>query len=88
MGAFLKVLQFVQKYTQERGLEPQEEKKKTTPGKSQQHCCMSQDNMSIVEQLVKLYLQIGFSNKEILALLAHKHSVVISIQPLELYSEV
>lgn len=55
---------------------------------NQQHCCMSQDNMSIVEQLVKLYLQIGFSKKEILALLAHKHSVVISIRPLELYSEV
>lgn len=40
-----------------------------------------------VEEHVKLYFQIGFSNKGILDLLAHKHSAM-SIQTLSLYSEV
>lgn len=38
----------------------------------------SLDNMSSVEQLVKLYLKIGLSHKDVLALLAHKHSIVSS----------
>ena len=36
-----------------------------------------------LEELVKLYFRIGFSNKEILSLLAHKHRVVISIRTLK-----
>ncbi|KAF7663180.1 hypothetical protein LDENG_00216340, partial [Lucifuga dentata] len=36
-----------------------------------------------VDELVQLYFRIGFSNKEILPLLAHKHSLVISIRTLK-----
>ncbi len=31
-----------------------------------------------VEDLVKSYFRLGFSNKEILCLLAHQHAVIIS----------
>lgn len=55
---------------------------------NQKHCRPSQDNMFIVELLVKWNFQIGFSNKAIRALLAHKHSMVIRCRTLELYSEV
>ena len=35
--------------------------------------------MACVDNLVKLYFRIGFNNKEILAVLAQSHSVVISV---------
>lgn len=39
-----------------------------------------------VEDLVKFYFRNGFSNKEILGLLAHQHGVIISIRTLWIYS--
>ncbi len=36
-----------------------------------------------VEDLVKSYFRLGFSNKEILCLLAHQHGVIISIRTLQ-----
>ncbi len=37
-----------------------------------------------VEDLVKSYFRLGFSNKEILCLLAHQHGVIISKRTLQL----
>ncbi|KAK0153303.1 hypothetical protein N1851_005037 [Merluccius polli] len=39
--------------------------------------------MACVDNLVKLYFRIGFNNKEILAILAQNHSVVISVRTLK-----
>lgn len=39
--------------------------------------------MRAVEHFVELYFSIGFTNKEILNLLAHQHHIVISIRTLE-----
>lgn len=39
--------------------------------------------MSSVEELVNLYFRTGFNNKEILALLTHRHSVIISVRTLK-----
>ena len=39
--------------------------------------------MRNVEHLVKLYAGIGFTNKEILNLLAHQHQIIISIRTLK-----
>lgn len=39
--------------------------------------------MPCVDELVKLYSRISFSNKEILSLLAHKYRVVVSIRTLK-----
>ncbi|KAF7664486.1 hypothetical protein LDENG_00175330 [Lucifuga dentata] len=39
--------------------------------------------MPCIDELVQLYFRIGFSNKEVLSLLAHKHSLVISIRTLK-----
>ena len=39
--------------------------------------------MACVDNLVKLYFRIGFNNKEILAVLAQSHSVVISVRTLK-----
>ncbi len=36
-----------------------------------------------VEDLVKSYFRLGFSNKEILCLLAHQHGVIISKRTLQ-----
>ncbi len=36
-----------------------------------------------VEDLVKSYFRLGFSNKEILCLLAHQHAVIISKRTLQ-----
>ncbi|KAF7659750.1 hypothetical protein LDENG_00293600 [Lucifuga dentata] len=39
--------------------------------------------MSDLDDLVKLYFRLSFSNKEILAILAHQHDKVISVQTLK-----
>ena len=39
--------------------------------------------MSDVEHFVELYFSLGFTNKEILNLLAHQHHIVISIRTLK-----
>lgn len=39
--------------------------------------------MRAVEHFVELYFSIGFTNKEILNLLAHQHHIVISIRTLK-----
>ena len=39
--------------------------------------------MACVDNLAKLYFRIGFNNKEILAVLAQNHSVVISVMTLK-----
>ncbi|XP_035996634.1 uncharacterized protein LOC118564068 [Fundulus heteroclitus] len=39
--------------------------------------------MRNIEHLVKLYFGIGFTNKEILSLLAHQHQIIISIRTLK-----
>lgn len=41
------------------------------------------DNMSSEQRLLILYFKIGFSTKEMLAILAHRHSVVIGIRTLK-----
>ncbi len=38
-----------------------------------------------VEDLVKSYFRLGFSNKEILCLLAHQHGVIISDRPILIF---
>ena len=39
--------------------------------------------MGAVEDCVELYFRIGFTNKEILNLLAHQHHIIISIRTLK-----
>ena len=39
--------------------------------------------MPCVDELVKLYFKIGFSNKEVISVLAHKHSVAVRIRTLK-----
>ena len=41
----------------------------------------------VVDELVDLYFRIGLSYKDIIPLLAHKHSVVVSVRTLKRLSQ-